>query len=75
MSGEYAFQQIEDRADIVEPNWINITCMGASYDVEMDTNANPITQSDTVYRHRERRYTGQSQMEWVYGMPVREDIL
>lgn len=52
----------------VEPNWVQYQRVGeTAFEEEFDLNANPNATEQTKWRHRQRRYTGETVAEWMPG--------
>jgi hypothetical protein len=51
----------------VEPEWVDITTIGSSWEEQIDTRAHPGESVDVRYRHRDRAYTGQCETPWLPG--------
>jgi len=46
----------------IEPEWIDLTTIGSSYEEQMDARA-----ARPTYRHRKRSFTGEAYGEWTLG--------
>lgn len=50
-----------------EPEWIDLTMLGASYEEQMDMRAAPDASPEAKYRHRPISFTGLRVERWSPG--------